>query len=920
MRNAPFLFILLLAVAAPLFSQTVPPFFPDGSYDPAVPEPRSVFGFGVGERPVRAHQVAAYLDAVARVSPRVKLVPFGTTYEGRTLRYLVVSSPENIARLEEIKSSNARLGDPRGMTAEGARALAASQPLVAWVEYAIHGDEISSVDAAMQVIYQLAAGTDATTSAILANVVVCIDPMVNPDGRERYLGQMEQWNGAVPNPDIASFHHNGTWPGGRGNHYLFDMNRDWFILRHPEMRQRVGTIVRWNPQLMIDSHEMVPTDTYLFHPPREPLNANISPVARTWWRIFAQDQAKAFDRYGWSYYPREWNDDFYPGYGASWVLYTSAIGLLYEQAGVDGSLVRRPDGTTLTYRETVHHHFTSTIANLSTAAHHRAAILADFAAERRRVTQNPDAETYYIVPGPNRARLDSFIERMQIAGIELQRLGVNSTVGEVRGARGERIGKKTFPAGTIVISAAQPLGRFVRAILEFDPRMTTAFLEEERKSLEKEKETKLYDVTAWSLLLTNNFDAYVSRDNVPRADRVEPPHPPEGAVASGDAAYGYLMEFADDRSQRALVKMFDEGLTVRSGKEPFAVEGKAYGRGSLLLRKNENPATLPAVLARIAAETGVRITGVGTALTTAGPDLGGNDMVLLRGVRPAIVAGPEFDGTSFGALWQLMDYRLGMRTSVIGAQQLGYGDLRKYNVLLLPSGDPGALQRVLGKPGIARLREWMEGGGTLIAVGGSAAFAADTASGLSAVRLRSQSLKEIPLYLRAADWERESAKPVVDSVALWEGKPLRADTAAARKDVAAEAAVAQQEERARLFSPRGAILRADLDEEFWLAFGEGNSVPVLISGPNVLMAREPVRTAARLSDAASLRMSGLLWPEARERLARSAYATREGKGRGQLILFAGQPNFRGSFEGAERLLLNAILLGPGFGASPPIEW
>jgi hypothetical protein len=920
MRSVPFLILLVLAATAPLYSQTVPPFFPGGAYDPAVPEPRAVLGFGIGERPARAHQVAAYLDAVAAVSPRVKLLPMGTTYEGRALRVLVIASPENLARLEEIKAANARLGDPRRTSAEAARAGAATQPLIAWAEYAIHGDEISSVDAALQVIYQLAAGTDETTRSILANVVVCIDPMVNPDGRERFLGQMEQWNGVVPNPDIASLHHTGSWPGGRGNHYLFDMNRDWFILAHPEMRERVGTIIRWNPQLMIDSHEMGSTDTYLFHPPREPLNAHISPVARTWWPTFARDQAKAFDRYGWSYYTREWNDDFYPGYGASWILYTSAIGILYEQAGVDGTLARRPDGTTLTYRETVHHHFTSTIANLATAAHHREAILADFAADRRRVTEDPDAVTFYIVPGPNRARLERFIGRMQIAGIEIHRLTAESAVRGCTGSRGERIGSKTFPAGTIVIPSAQPMGRFVRAILEFDPRMTTAFLQEERKSLEKESETKLYDVTAWSLLLANNFDAYVSREKGARIERVETLRAPEGGVANSGAPYGYLMEFADDRSQPALVRMLEAGLTVRSAKEPFSVEGKAYGRGSFLLRNNENPPSLSATLAGIAKDAGVRITGVGTALTTAGPDLGGNDMVLLRALRPALVGGPEFDGSSFGALWQLLDYRLGMRTSILNAQQLGYGDLRKYNVLLLPSADPGALQRVLGKAGIGRLREWMEGGGTLIAIGGAAAFAADTGSGLSAVRLRAQALKDLPLYSRAADWERESSKPVIDSVSLWEGTIPRADTATMRKEGGGEALLAQQEERARLFGPRGAILRAELDEEFWLAFGEGTTVPVLISGSTVLLARDPVRTAARLSGAATLRMSGLLWPEARDRLARSAYATRERKGRGQLILFAGQPNLRASFEGSERLLLNAILLGPGFGTSAPIDW
>jgi hypothetical protein len=339
-----------------------------------------------------------------------------------------------------------------------------------------------------------------------------------------------------------------------------------------------------------------------------------------------------------------------------------------------------------------------------------------------------------------------------------------------------------------------------------------------------------------------------------------------------------------------------------------------------LLRRNENSDSLGAVLQAAVAATGVTIVGVGTALSSAGPDLGGNDMVLLRAPRPALVAGPEFDGTSFGATWYLLEQKLRMRTSIIDAQQLASGDLRKYNILVLPSGSPQALSRVLGKGEIARLREWVEQGGTLIALGGSAAFAADTANNVSGVRLRSQALKELDLYGKAVDQELKAGAPAVDSVALWAGKVVPPDTGRGVRALADEKLLAVQEERARLFAPRGSILQAMLDDEFWMSFGEGKSVPVLVSGPSIFLSRSPVRTPARLSDMATLRLSGLLWPEARERFARSAYATREARGRGQVILFAGQPNYRASFEGAERLLVNALLLGPGFGSVQGIDW
>ena len=295
----------------------------------------------------------------------------GETTEHRPQYYLTISDPANIAELDRIRADHMRLADPRTLTEPAAKTLAKTLPAVVWIGYGIHGDELSSVDAAMNVAYQLAAGTDTTTLLLLKNLVVCLDPMENPDGRERFLAQLQQWSGTVENTDAQSIHHSGIWPGGRGSHYLFDLNRDWFALTHPETRARVQTVVEWHPQVFIDAHEMGAYDTYLFSPPREPINPHVSPDGRAWWTVFSKDQARAFDRFGWSYYTREWNDDWYPGYANSWGHYLDAVGILYEQAGVEGTMVVRPDGTTLRYRETVHHHVVSSLANCQTAARHR---------------------------------------------------------------------------------------------------------------------------------------------------------------------------------------------------------------------------------------------------------------------------------------------------------------------------------------------------------------------------------------------------------------------------------------------------------------------------------------------------------------------------------------------------------------------
>jgi hypothetical protein len=922
LRRTGWSLLVLVLLCPPADCQELP-FYAGGTYDASVPTPDSVLGFSVGKRPLRYDEVVRYLNVLARHSPRVRLFDMGRTCEGRTISYVVLAAQENIGRLDEIKKNNAVLADPRRSGGDSRSALIAAAPGIVWAEYAIHGDELSSVDAALQLCYQLAAGTDEGTLRILRELVVCIDPIVNPDGRERYLAQMQQWNTVVPNPDAQSIHHTGVWPYGRGNHYLFDLNRDWFILAQPEMKSRVETIVQWNPHLMIDSHEMGSYDTYLFSPPRPPINPNLNASASKWWKVFAADQAKAFDRYGWNYYTREWNDEWYPGYGASWALYTGAMGILYEQAQTDGSVVKRPDGTALTFREAVHHHFVSTMANLTTAAERRNELLTDFAAERKDGIREEKyaPEAFYCLPGTNPSRLFHMVERLAALGVEVTIAEKEFSATDLIDVAGAKAGSRRLPSGTAVISLAQPMGRLAKAILEFDPRMTSSFLQEERKSLEKEKDSKLYDVTAWSLPLAYGLEAYTSTEKPPidlHPLQVIPR--PKGRLENSQAGYGFLMEYADDRAVEALAMLLQRGVNVRVAKEPFAVEGKSYARGTILFRRNENLPTLPELLKTAAESSGVLIRGTGTALSTSGPDLGGNDMVLLQEPRIVLVTGPEVGTTSFGSIWHLLDYRLSMRTTLLSAQSLGFTDLRKYNVIVLPSsGDAMAYQRALGKTGITRIKEWTESGGTLIGIGNAAAFLADTSTGFSSVRLKNQAFRELDLYARSVETEKRGMAPSLDSVALWSGRQGIQDTA--KKDgIPNEKEIALQDDRGRLFMPRGAILKVDLDPEHWMNFGAGEMAAAIIYSPNAFLSRDPVRTPGRFADAEHLRLSGLLWPEARARLAKTAYATRESRGRGQIILFAGDPNFRGSFQGTERLLLNALFFGPGFGSSKPVEW
>ena len=915
------------------------PFFPEGTYDPSIPVPDSVLGYQIGAKPVHYDELVHYLKQLAKASTRVQLNRYGETHEGRALYYIIISSDENMTRLADIKSSIAKLADPRKLRVKNeAYSLIEHTPAIAWLAYSIHGDELSSTDAAIQVAYQLAAGTDTLTQKLRQELIIIIDPLQNPDGRERFLSQLQQLAGTFPNPDPQSLQHSGFWPWGRGNHYLFDLNRDWFLLVHPETRGKVNSILEWNPQLFVDAHEMGPFSTYLFSPPREPFNPNMTETLMKWWQIFAREQAHAFDQYGWSYYTREWHEEWYPGYGSSWTIYTGAIGILYEQAGVQGTLVKQRDGSILTYRESVHHHFVSSIANLTTAANHRRELLRDFYLEKRKAIRGKSAtpiNAYIFVPDKNKVRLNKFIEILLLQGIEVQ-VAVNKFVANnLHDYWGQTFSKKELPAGTYIVSLAQPMQPLIQAILEFDPRMTDSFLVEERRALEKNKRTRLYEVTAWSVPIAYDLDAYWTDKPIKvKTSLVTQIEAPKGKVINLSPKYGYVFDYSSDAAVHALIMFLTNGYKVRVANKAFRVEGLPFSRGSILLRGHENTTNLHDFVDKVATETGITIYGVNTALSDEGPDLGGEEFGLLEPPRIGVFAGAPIDFTDYGAIWYLLDRRYQIRFSSLNINSIQWLDLDKYNVLVLPSvwGNPLVYKNILGKSGIDKLRSWIKDGGTLIAIGSAAAFAADTSVNLSSVRLRRQVLDKIGTYEEAVKREQSAVKPTVDTKAVWEHKLEKEKKPPEQKKLAQKEKreleeLTKEDEWLRLFMPRGAILRADLDREHWLTSGMDDSettsygkVPVILYTSYAFMSKAPVQTPARLADIKKLRLSGLLWPEACKRWAKTAYLTRESIGKGQIILFADKPNFRGYFHGSERLLLNALLLGPGLGASHPTPW
>jgi Zinc carboxypeptidase len=914
---------------APGYGAYDAPFWPDGTYRTDVQSPSDFLGYRIGTKAAPHADIVRYYEYLDQF-PTAELHSYGETYEGRKLLYLVVASEANAPRLEEIRHACLELADPR--RAVKVRELIARMPAVAWMAYGIHGDELSSDDAALELAYQLVAGTDAATRQILDNCVVIIDPAENPDGRSRWLAQLEQWNGVIPSRDVASISHTGIWPYGRTNHYLFDLNRDWFALVHPETQGKTKAILEWMPHYVLDCHEMGPLDTYLFSPPREPFNPYMTGYIHKWWGRVAKKHAEYFDRFGWSYYTREWNEELYPGYGSSWSIYLGAVGVLFEQAGVDGSLVKRPEGSVMSYRETVHHQFVGSMANLLAVAEGREELLADY---RRQKEENLRAKpaAFVFAAGANRTRLDRLVEKLEHQKIEVERATKPFKLARARAWDGTEARNVEIPAGSAIVRTNQPLKQLVEAILTFDIRIPTSFLESEKKEILARDDSRLYDTTGWSLSLAYGLDAYRVEGTTNAATEAYTIAPRKGGLTGEDAKVGFAFDGRDDRAFELLARLFEHDVKVWCARKPFASGGVSLPRGSFLIRRTGNPSLDVAALRGLAEAAGVDVFGVDFGLAAGeNADAGGNEFVLLAPPRVALVAGTGINYYDYGAIWHLLDSRLRMRSTTLDVSRVGASDLSKYNVIVLPDAWDGVdgYKGYLGDGGLAKLKSWVNAGGTLIGEGAGAALLADTSVALSSSRLRDQVLKDLPKYVASLAASRDAMAPKVDSLALWgehAGKPAKAgeEKPGDQKKEAAETkdddldARKRADEIARKLAPRGAIVAVDVDVEHWLGFGCGKVVPALLNTSRAFVT-ETTQVPGRFAPAARLRLSGLMWEEARARWGETVYAARDGSGSGQVIVFASLPNFRGYYYGAERMLLNALFLGPGMGTATRVEW
>ena len=909
-----------------------------GNYSDDIDKPDNFLDFGYGERVANPKQITDAINAWSLQSDRIKVVEYAKSHEGRPLMAVFISSSDNINRLSEIQSNISMLTDARNLNDRKAMEIIDNLPAIAWMAYSIHGNETSGADAALGIIYHLIASNDSEVLDMLSNMVVVIDPMMNPDGRDRFSKSLEQYRGTAPNYDDQSLLHTGDWPYGRTNHYFFDLNRDWIYLTQPETQGRVPLINKWRPQIMVDGHEMGPQDTFMTGPPREPINTNIDKDLIKWGNVFAQDQASAFDDRNWRFYTGEWHEDLYPGY-SFYVQFRGTLGILYEQSRMAEDGVRRPEGTIQSYKESVHHQYVSTISNLKTLEKNSKAMYKDYWDGRKyNVSKNGEYsnQTFVILPNKNITRLNTLAEKLEAQDIKIYKNVKPIKVEQVLKQNGVKEENFIIPVGSMIVPNLQPEAPLIAAMLEFDAEIKESVLLEERQVTLKNGSSIMYDTTAFNLTMMYGLPAVTVPENIESGLinwELE-----ASEIDTQKSAVMWVVDGVDDRSVSFAARLMEQDVQVRIIDKESTLSAYQFSRGSVAVIAMDNPniENLNDLVNIVATDLNVSVYSVDSGFgPDALPDWGGRHFRLLNRPQIALLSHSGFSSYDVGVSWWSLDHHLGIRHSQLDASLVNYGDLRRYNTIILPSGYSN-----INSNQLSIISDWVEQGGTLIAHNGSSRYLSSN-NGIGSVKTVQNTFDDIDDY--NIDLQREflsldemiSIPEVSNKLSLEISYPWELSKTKYTKDE-----LETRDKWQSLFMPSGAIVAGRIDSDHWLTFGTPETIPLLYSNYPVLMTGGNSEAAVRIGELVSsdsneyrsinwsdippnndlnIKMSGLVWPEAAQRIANSAYLTRERYGKGQIILFSGEPNFRGSSLGTNRLWLNAVIYGSGLGTSPMVN-
>jgi hypothetical protein len=682
------IFLFLFIVSHHLVpAQNLQYYLPDSvSYDPSIPVPKDIIYHEVGEWHVTHDRLVNYMKAIAAAAPsRVKLETMGFTYENRPQVLLIITSPRNHQRLEEIRQEHVLLSDP----AKSSSLNIENMPIVTWIGHSIHGNEPSGANASLLTAYYLAAAKGKQVDDLLENMVILFDPSFNPDGLQRFSTWANQHKSKNLVSDANSREFNEVWPGGRFNHYWFDLNRDWLPAVHVESQNRLEWFHKWKPNILTDHHEQGSNATFFFQPgvpsrvnPLTPeKNQELTTKLGTY-------HAAYLDRIGSLYFTKENYDDFYYGKGSTYPDINGAIGILFEQASSRGHLQSTNNGL-LSFPFTIRNQFVTALSTLEGAKALRKEFL-EYQREffKKAVSPGNASRGYIFGDKYDRAKTYHFIDMLQRNRIEVRSLGASWKDGEFE------------KASSYFVPLNQPQSGLVKTIFDktFDYR-----------------DSLFYDITSWTMPLAFGINYRTLTESSGQVGEILPRVQfPKGEVKGGKSAYAYLFEWDELYAPRALYELQQEGLILRVATNRFEMmmEGKPtkfdYGTIQVPVGIQRTGADgLFDIVKRVAEKNGIKMYAVATGSVTSGSDLGSSKFAVVTKPVIAMITGQGVNATDAGEIWHLLDQRMNIPATHLEPAVFNRVDLGKYNTLVMVGGNYNELNK-------DKLKSWVQGGGTLI--------------------------------------------------------------------------------------------------------------------------------------------------------------------------------------------------------------
>lgn len=653
-----------------------------------VKSPDEFFGYALGSRFTSQDKVLDYFKYLGKTTRNVKVVSYGKSYEGRELLVGIVSARDNMDKLEQIRINNLSLSNGQKISGKSIK-----QPAILWLSYNVHGNEASSTETAIKMMHALVEAKNSNIQDWLRNTVVIIDPCLNPDGRERYLSYFNSVTGVKPNPNPLAREHSEPWPGGRSNHYYFDLNRDWAWQSQIETQQRLVLYHDWMPEVHVDFHEQNYNEPYYFAPAAEPIHQDITAWQRAFQVTVGKNNAKSFDQKGWKYFTKEQFDLLYPSYGDTYPLYNGAVGMTYEQGGIGAGLaVVTLDGDTLTLKDRISHHYTTGMATIETVSKNADKLVREFKLYfEKAITNPPGIYKSYIVKAENLSRIKRLAALLRKNGIEYSfgsdknLRGYNYQTKKVEGFKVDR--------NDLIVNLQQP--KAVLANVLFEPQTAVS-------------DSNTYDITAWALPYAYGLKAYATKESVKGTYSAIEESKEQSDVA--DKPYAWVFKWNSIEDAQVLIALQRANIKVRSAEQEFTIGSRVFPAGSLLVYRTENERqvrNLSAKIARIQKDLNTVVYTSASGYVDKGKDFGSSVYPILSTPKVAIVSGTGISSQGVGEAWHFFEQELNYPVTMIAAHNIGNLDINKINTLIMPDG-------AYGEDINENLESWIENGGKVI--------------------------------------------------------------------------------------------------------------------------------------------------------------------------------------------------------------